>query len=121
RARRDTASAVVVLLCLRPGPPPLYPVGPEPTTRVLLVDDEPLVVQMLHDLLLDGAFAIETATDGYEALVKVGTFRPALIILDVVLAGLDGIEACRCLRRLPETRGGRILGRAGRPAVVTLL
>lgn len=88
---------------------------------MLLVDDEPLVVQMLHDLLLDGAFAIETATDGYEALVKVGTFRPALIILDVVMAGLDGIEACRCLRRMPETRDVRILGMTGHPSMVPVL
>ena len=75
---------------------PAYPVAAEPRIPVLLVDDKPLVVQMLHDLLVDGPFAIETAADGYEALVKVGTFRPALIILDVVLAGLDGIEASRC-------------------------
>jgi excisionase family DNA binding protein len=100
---------------------PAYPVGPEPPTRVLLVDDEPLVVQMLHDLLIDGPFAIEAATDGYEALVKVGTFRPALIILDVVLAGLDGIEACRCLRRMPETRDVRILGVTGHPSMVPVL
>ena len=100
---------------------PAYPVASDARTRVLLVDDEPLVVQMLHDLLLDGAFAIETATDGYEALVKVGTFRPALIILDVVLAGLDGIEACRCLRRLPETRVVRILGVTGHPSMVPVL
>ena len=100
---------------------PAYPVGPEPRTRVLLVDDEALVVQMLRDLLIDGAFAIETATDGYEAFVKVGTFRPALIILDVVLAGLDGIEACRCLRRMPETRDVRILGMTGHPSMVPVL
>jgi len=100
---------------------PAYPVAAEPRTRVLLVDDEPLMLQMLHDLLLEGPFAIETATDGYEALVKVGTFRPALIILDVVLAGLDGIEACRCLRRLPETRDVRILGVTGHPSMVPVL
>ncbi len=100
---------------------PAYPAGPEPRTRVLLVDDEPLVVQMLHDLLIDGPFAIETTTDGYEALVKVGTFRPALIILDVVLAGLDGIEACRCLRRMPETQDVRILGVTGHPSMVPVL
>jgi DNA-binding response OmpR family regulator len=88
---------------------------------VLLVDDEPLVVQMLRDLLADGPFAIETAADGYEALVKVGTFRPALIILDVVLAGLDGVEACRCLRRLPETCEVRILGVTGHPSMVPVL
>ena len=100
---------------------PAYPTATEPRTRVLLVDDEPLVVQMLHDLLVDGPFAIETATDGYEALVKVGTFRPALIILDVVLAGLDGIEACRCLRRMPETRDVRILGVTGHPSMAPVL
>jgi len=100
---------------------PVYPVATDGRTRVLLVDDEPLVVQMLRDLLADEAFAIETAADGYEALVKVGTFRPALIILDVVLAGLDGIEACRCLRRLPETRAVRILGVTGHPSMVPVL
>jgi len=100
---------------------PAYPVAPDARTRVLLVDDEPLVVQMLRDVLADGPFAIETAADGYEALVKVGTFRPALIILDVVLAGLDGIEACRCLRRLPETRAVRILGVTGHPSMVPVL
>ena len=99
---------------------PAYPVASGARARVLLVDDEPLVVQLLHDLLADG-FVIETATDGYEALVKVGTFRPALIILDVVLAGLDGIEACRCLRRLPETRELRILGMTGHPSMVPVL
>ena len=99
---------------------PAYPVASGARARVLLVDHEPLVVQLLHDLLADG-FVIETATDGYEALVKVGTFRPALIILDVVLAGLDGIEACRCLRRLPETREVRILGMTGHPSVVPVL
>jgi excisionase family DNA binding protein len=99
---------------------PAYPVASGARTRVLLVDDEPLVVQLLHDLLADG-FVIETATDGYEALVKVGTFRPAVIILDAVLPGLDGVEACRCLRRLPETRDIRILGVTGHPSVAPVL
>ena len=100
---------------------PAYPAPSDARIRILLVDDEPLVVEMLRDLLADGPCAIETAADGYEALVKVGTFRPALIILDVVLAGLDGIEACRCLRRLPETRGVRILGVTGHPSMVPVL
>ena len=72
-------------------------------------DDEPLVVDMLVELLADRPFTIETATGGYEALVKVGTFRPSVIILDAVLPDLDGIEACRCLRRIPETRGNQLL------------
>jgi two-component system, chemotaxis family, response regulator PixH len=76
---------------------------------------------MPHDLLVDGPFVIETATDGYEALVKVGTFAPAVIILDAVMPGLDGIEACRCLRRLAETRDIRILGVTGHPSVIPVL
>src|SRR5437899_10251207 len=76
---------------------------------------------MLRDRLIDGPFAIETATDAYAALVKVAAFRPALIILDVVLAGLDGIEACRCLRRMPETREVRVLGVTGHPSMIPVL
>jgi len=102
------------------GRPP-YPVGAGTRTRLLVVDDEPLVAAMLVDLLSEGPFTIETATAGYEALVKVGTFRPAVIILDAVMPGLDGIEACRCLRRLPETRDIRILGVTGHPSVVPVL
>lgn len=100
---------------------PDYPVGPAPRTRLLIVDDEPLVVGMLVDLLSDEPFTIEIATDGYEALVKVGTFRPSVIILDVVMPGLDGVEACRCLRRIPETSDIRILGVTGHPAMIPVL
>jgi excisionase family DNA binding protein len=100
---------------------PAYPVDAAPRTRLLVVDDEPLVVSMLVDLLSDGPYTIETATGGYEALVKVGTFRPAVIILDGVLPDLDGIEACRCLRRIRETSDIRILGVTGHPAMVPLL
>src|SRR4030095_15115339 len=100
---------------------PAYPDDAARRTRLLVVDDEPLVVSMLVDLLSDGAYAIETATGGYEALVKVGTFRPAVIILDGVLPDLDGIEACRCLRRIRETSDIRILGVTGHPAMVPLL
>jgi excisionase family DNA binding protein len=100
---------------------PAYSPSASTHTRLLVVDDEPLVVEMLVALLADGPFTIETATDGYEALVKVGTFRPSVIILDVVMPGLDGIEACRCLRRIPETRDVRILGVTGHPAMVPVL
>lgn len=102
------------------GRPP-YPAGGGARTRLLIVDDEPLVVAMLVDLLSGGPFTVQTATDGYEALVKVGTFRPEVIILDAVLPGLDGVEACRCLRRLPETRDIRILGVTGHPSVAPVL
>jgi hypothetical protein len=59
---------------------------------VLLVGDEPLVVQLLHDLLADG-FVIETPTDGYEALVKVGADAG-------VTKPLDPDQVCREIKPL---------------------
>ena len=98
---------------------PTYP-APRPSAGVLVVDDEPQVVDMLVAFLTDHprGFKIETASDGYEALIKLGSFRPALLILDVMMPKLDGIEVCRHLKSNPETQTTRILGITGYPDVV---
>ena len=95
---------------------PAYPVAPAPAV-VLIVDDEPQMVDMLVDFLTTNprGFKIETATDGYEALIKLGSLRPALVILDVMMPKLDGIEVCRHLKANVETRGIKILGITGYP------
>jgi len=95
---------------------PTYPIPPAPA-GVLVVDDEPQVVEMLVEFLTHHprGFKIETASDGYEALIKLGSLRPALLILDVMMPKLDGIEVCRHLKSNPETRGIRILGVTGYP------
>lgn len=96
---------------------PTYPIPPAPA-GVLVVDDEPQLVDMLVEFLTHHprGFKIETASDGYEALIKLGSLRPALLILDVMMPKLDGIEVCRHLRSNPETRAIRILGVTGYPA-----
>jgi len=96
---------------------PTYP-SPPPPAGVLVVDDEPQVVEMLLEFLTHHprGFKIETASDGYEALIKLGSLRPALLILDVMMPKLDGIEVCRHLKSNPETQGIRILGVTGYPA-----
>jgi len=102
------------------GMPP-YPraeaVGPP---RVLVVEDEPDVLDILTRLLAAHPRrpTIETAVDGYEALIKVGIFKPSLLILDVVMPKLDGLEVCRRLRANPETRDIRILAVTGRMDMV---
>ncbi len=102
------------------GMPP-YPMGEElPAARVLVVEDDPDILQILTSLLTDQPqpLVVETAVDGYDALLKVGTFRPAFLILDVVIPRLDGLEVCRRLKAGPETRDIRILavtGHAGMP------
>ncbi len=87
------------------------------TTRILIVDNEPRIVDILVNLLTDDPreFRLETAMDGEDALLKVEAFDPSLLILDVVMRGLHGIEVCRRLKRNPERRTIKILGLTGYP------
>jgi len=88
--------------------------------RILVVDDETEIVDLLMDFLVGDPrrFKLETATDGYEALIKVGAFKPSLLILDVVMPRLDGVEVCRRLKANPETRTIKILGITGYPGAI---
>jgi DNA-binding response OmpR family regulator len=68
-------------------------------TRILVVDDEPKIVQLVRDYLERAGFAVSTARDGKEALMRAHQERPDLIVLDLGLPGLDGLEVTRRLRR----------------------
>jgi two-component system response regulator VicR len=69
------------------------------TARILVVDDEPAIVDMLTYNLERANFKVVVARDGEEALVKAHREEPDLIILDLMLPRLDGLEVCRALRR----------------------
>ena len=66
--------------------------------RILVVDDEPPITELLLTALRFVGFEVEIAASGREALAAAGTFMPHLIILDVMLPDLDGVEVCRRLR-----------------------
>lgn len=77
---------------------------PVPTRpRVLIVDDEPDTVELLSFNLKNAGYEIQSAIDGSEALRKARRQAPDLIILDVMLPELDGMEVCKLLRRDPVT------------------
>ncbi len=67
--------------------------------RILVVDDEPKIVQLVRDYLERAGFAVSTARDGNEALMRAHPERPDLIVLDLGLPQLDGLEVTRRLRR----------------------
>ena len=67
--------------------------------RILVVDDEPKIVQLVRDYLERAGFAVSTARDGGEALMRARQERPDLIVLDLGLPELDGLEVTRRLRR----------------------
>ncbi len=80
--------------------------------KILIIDDEPQVVEYLKDALVamgGDKYQIETAGDGYEALIKVGDFKPELLILDIRMPKIDGFEVCRRLRGDERTRDIKIL------------
>ncbi|HEY0324508.1 MAG TPA: phosphate regulon transcriptional regulator PhoB [Allosphingosinicella sp.] len=70
--------------------------------RVLLVEDDRALVELLTYHLEREEFAVETTPDGEEALMMVRERVPDLVLLDWMVEGISGIEVCRRLRRLPE-------------------
>jgi DNA-binding response OmpR family regulator len=72
--------------------------------RILVVDDEPLNVELLDQELSDLGYQVVKATNGQEALTSVAASPPDLILLDVLMPGIDGIEVCRRLKDDPTTR-----------------
>ena len=66
--------------------------------RVLVVDDEPNITELVAMALKYVGFDVATASSGRDALSSVGDFRPDLIVLDVMMPDLDGFEVCRRLR-----------------------
>lgn len=79
--------------------------------RILIVDDDDALLATLKDALeqvLPQA-SVASATDGYEALLKVGAFQPDVLVLDIRMPRLDGFEVCRRLKGRRETAGTRIL------------
>ena len=67
--------------------------------KILIVDDKPSNVKILGQELADRGYAIETATDGREALKKVESIRPDLIILDFMMPHMSGLEVLKELRK----------------------
>jgi two-component system alkaline phosphatase synthesis response regulator PhoP len=66
---------------------------------ILVVDDEPKIVKLARDYLAQGGFRVVTAADGTTAMAVARHERPDLVVLDLNLPGLDGLDVCRALRR----------------------
>ena len=69
---------------------------------ILLVDDEPDILEIISYNLSSEGYNVITAEDGKEAVKQARKRRPQLIIMDVMMPEMDGIEACEQIRRIPE-------------------
>lgn len=77
--------------------------------KILVVDDEPDAVELAAFNLRAAGYEVATAADGNEALKKARSILPQLIVLDLMLPEVDGLEVCKILRRDPATQAIPIL------------
>ena len=78
-------------------------------SKILVVDDDPDIVEILrYNLSLEG-YDVKTAFNGKECLKKVKNFIPHIILLDVMMPVMDGIEACSLLKNIPSLVNTRII------------
>ncbi|MDX1952193.1 MAG: response regulator transcription factor [Verrucomicrobiota bacterium] len=78
-------------------------------SKILVVDDEPDAVELVEFNLRAAGYDVLTASDGAEAIKKAKSFIPDLVILDVMLPEVDGLDVCKLLRRDASTAGIPIL------------
>jgi DNA-binding response OmpR family regulator len=70
--------------------------------RILVVDDEPPIVELVSGYLVREGWNVDTADDGLAAVEAVRATAPDVVILDVMLPGIDGVEACRRIRTFSD-------------------
>ncbi len=73
------------------------------SNMILVVDDEPNIVELARLYLRNEGFEVESAENGREALDKARALKPKLILLDIMMPEIDGIEVCRTLRKESDT------------------
>jgi len=72
--------------------------------KILLVDDEPDILEIVGYNLSNEGYQVITAENGLEGVKKAKKERPHLIILDVMMPEMDGIEACEIIRKNPDLK-----------------
>lgn len=85
------------------------------TRRILVVDDDPEILELATEALAEHLpnVILETSGDGYEALMKIGAFKPHAVVLDLMMPRVDGAEVCRRLRSSTDTRNIFIVAVSG--------
>jgi two-component system, cell cycle response regulator DivK len=83
---------------------------------VLVVDDYGDLPDVVADVLQNAGFVVRTAVNGLEALIAAYEMRPGVIVMDVSMPVLDGIEATRLIKACEATRDARVIAYTGNPS-----
>jgi two-component system, OmpR family, alkaline phosphatase synthesis response regulator PhoP len=74
----------------------------KPVQKVLVVDDEEAILELLRYNLEKGGYEVKTASDGMKAIEIARKFQPDLVLLDIMMPKMDGVETCRQIREIPH-------------------
>lgn len=85
--------------------------------KLLIVDDDKDLLEVTKSLLLKKGFEVEIDTSWEDALKRIETFKPQLIVLDVFLNGIDGLDICKKLKTMPHTKDIPVLIFSAYPSV----
>ena len=82
--------------------------------KILIVDDDADLVELFQEVLQsDGRFEVRTARNGFDAGMMTQEYRPDLMVLDVMLPDINGLEVCRRVRGNPNLKGMRVIAISG--------
>jgi two-component system OmpR family response regulator len=73
-----------------------------PGTRVLVIDDEPEITEIVEAFLSDAGYVVTAENSPQHAIAKVLEFRPDVILLDIMMPGMDGYDVCQQVKARPE-------------------
>ena len=77
--------------------------------KILIIEDEPDISDYLYDTLAMSGYEVRQAYDGLEGLEKIAEDKPNLVLLDIMMPRLNGLEVCRKIRSNSETRGTKVI------------
>lgn len=80
-----------------------------PHKKILIVDDEPNIVISLEFLMEQSGYEVAIACNGEEALEKITSFEPDLVLLDIMLPLLNGFEVCQRIRENPQWNRTKVI------------
>ena len=86
--------------------------------KILIIDDDPDVRTVMNILMKKNGYDVETASRREEALEKIRSFQPSLVLLDVLLSGADGREICRDIKNNPDTDNIKVVMFSAHPSAV---
>ncbi len=77
--------------------------------KILIVDDEPHMIELVKAVLTIEGYDVTTASDGKEGLEKLEKMKPDLVILDMMMPGMSGREVCEKIRSNPKTKNLKVV------------